>query len=115
MPFTQGVSGNPAGRPALTDEERAKREKIKRAYRTASKEALRVLYEEVLKNPCARLTDKIAAARIILDRAYGNNAVLQDMFELPEDNALTINIIKKQKGGERDGIEYDENRYSVED
>jgi len=102
MPFGKGVSGNPAGRPTLSEEDKAKREKIRKAYRVASKEALRILYEEVLKSPHSRIADKIVAARTILQYTYGSHAILEDYFAEPVDPDIQITVVTKKQRKEDD-------------
>ncbi len=70
-PFKPGQSGNPAGRPKMPKE-------VKEAFRKATPEAVKIL-KQILLNPEARDTDRLRAAEIILDRAYGKPAQAVDI------------------------------------
>lgn len=61
--FVKGSSGNAGGRTKLPDD-------LKQAFREASPMALETL-KRVLLDEDAKDSDKIRAAEIVLDRAYG--------------------------------------------
>lgn len=68
--FVKGMSGNPGGRPALGGNDKALRAAFFAAAREYSKPALDVL-AHIVGNEQARTIDRIAAANIIMDRAWG--------------------------------------------
>lgn len=68
-PFPPGVSGNPGGRPKDTDEIKAGKEMLRRSM----PEAVRAVVE-VLNNPEAKVSERLTAATIILDRVLGKAA-----------------------------------------
>lgn len=70
-PFVKGQSGNPSGRPKMPKE-------VKEAFKAASPEALKTL-KKILTDPAAKDSDRIRAAEIILDRAYGKPAQAVDI------------------------------------
>ena len=74
--FTKGNSGG--GRPAMPDD-------LKKSFKEASPKALETL-KRVLDDPGAKDSDKIRAAEIILDRAYGKptQSVDLDAHSIPQ-------------------------------
>ncbi len=65
-PFQPGQSGNPNGRPKMPKD-------LKEAFKAASPKALEIL-KKILADPAAKDSDRLRAAEIILDRAYGKPA-----------------------------------------
>lgn len=61
--WKKGESGNPNGRPKIPED-------VKEAFKNATPKAIETL-QTILDNPEARDGDKIRAAEIILDRAWG--------------------------------------------
>ena len=61
--FRPGVSGNPGGRPKMPEE-------FRQLARENSIPALQVVIS-ILKNPASANKDRLKAAEIILDRAWG--------------------------------------------
>jgi hypothetical protein len=70
-PFKPGQSGNPAGRPKMPKD-------LKEAFKAASPKALEIL-KKILADPAAKDNDRLRAAEIILDRAYGKPAQAVDI------------------------------------
>ena len=69
MPFKPGISGNPGGRPRLTETVR----QIQELAKEKSAAALDVL-EEISLDKDAPLAARASAASAILDRAWGRSA-----------------------------------------
>ena len=63
MGFEKGKSGNPAGRPRVTEE-------FKQALSKSTMEALKVI-RRVMNDPTARNFDRITAAKYVLDKSLG--------------------------------------------
>lgn len=61
--FQKGKSGNPSGRKKVPED-------IKKAFKAHSMDALTVLVS-IINDATAKDADKIRAAEVILDRAYG--------------------------------------------
>lgn len=72
MAFVEGRSGNPKGRPKMSDDEKEQREEFKRLLRTATVPALRSIIE-IANSKCSK--DRFAACRFIIEKAYGSSAV----------------------------------------
>lgn len=88
MAFEKGKSGNPNGRPKLTEE-------FKQALSESTMEALNVI-REVMNNPKARSFDRITAAKYVLDKSLGINYQLFEE-DSEDDNQITVRIIKADK------------------
>lgn len=76
--FKPGQSGNPSGRPRIPEE-------VKEAFRAASGDACRVLCD-IVNDFSAKDSDRIRAAEVILDRAWGKpvQAVDVDAKNIPQ-------------------------------
>lgn len=73
MPFTKGVSGNKSGRPKQTPEEKEERERFKELLKSATVTALANIIQ-IANDKHSR--DRFKANTYLIDKAYGNNAVL---------------------------------------
>ena len=69
MGFVKGTSGNPKGRPKMSDDEKEQREEFKALLRNATVPALQAIIE-ISQNKC-----RFNACKYILDRCFGTNAV----------------------------------------
>lgn len=92
MSFEKGKSGNPNGRPKLTEE-------FKSALSESTMEALSVI-REVMNNPKARNFDRITAAKYVLDKSLGLNYQLFDESS-EEDNEIVVRIVKADKDSKK--------------
>ena len=72
MGFVKGTSGNPKGRPKMSDDEKEQREEFKALLRNATVPALQAIIE-ISQNKCSK--DRFIACIYILDRCFGTNAV----------------------------------------
>ena len=88
MAFEKGKSGNPSGRPKLTEE-------FKNALSESTMEALDVI-REVMNNPKARNFDRVMAAKYVLDKSLGLNYQLFDE-STEEDNQIVVRIVKADR------------------
>lgn len=79
--WVKGIGGNPYGRPKMLKD-------FTLLARTKSKEAFDLVIE-VLSNPNEETKNRIKAAEIVLDRAYGKCTtdvqMIKDEVEIPED------------------------------
>jgi len=71
-PFQKGQSGNPGGRPKLENAE-----ELKAALKLHAPDAVRVL-AEVMNDPEAAASARLAAANAILDRTFGKPTQVND-------------------------------------
>lgn len=72
MSFKKGVSGNPKGRPKMSDDEKSQREEFRALLRTATVPTLQAIIE-ISQSKCNK--DRFNACKYILDRCFGTNAV----------------------------------------
>jgi hypothetical protein len=61
--FEKGKSGNPGGRPRMPDE-------VRNACQRLAKESL-VMLGKIIRDKAAKNTDRIAAAKIVIEYGYG--------------------------------------------
>lgn len=89
MAFEKGQSGNPNGRPKTTEE-------FKKLLKDNTTKALNALIK-IIDNPFGDDKDKIAASKVILDKALGQNYRLFNDEEEFEDNYIKVKIVKAKK------------------
>ena len=77
-PFQPGQSGNPSGRPKVPED-------VKAAFREHTHEALETLVR-IINSETSKDADKIRAAEIIMDRAWGKAAQSMelDLNQIPQ-------------------------------
>lgn len=96
MAFQKGVSGNKAGRPRQTPEEKEERER----FRTLLKSATVTALENIIQIANDRYSrDRFKANAYLIDKAYGNNAVFlsEDMEDI---ETIVIRVMPYQKEDE---------------
>lgn len=96
MAFQKGVSGNKAGRPRQTPEEKEERER----FRTLLKSATVTALENIIQIANDRYSrDRFKANAYLIDKAYGNNAVFlsEDMEDI---EPIVIRVMSYQKEDE---------------
>lgn len=106
MPFTKGVSGNKSGRPKQTPEEKEERERFKELLKSATVTALTNIIQ-IANDKHSR--DRFKANAYLIDKAYGNNAVLvSDGMEDIEPVQIIITPYHKEDEAEDEdwGEEY---------
>lgn len=89
MPFQKGVSGNQAGRPKQTPEQKREREHFKKLLKASTVSAL----ESIIHISQDRYNkDRFNACKYIIDKAYGANAAfLLDGTE--ETTPIVIEVV----------------------
>lgn len=97
MGFAKGTSGNPKGRPKMSDDEKEQREEFKNLLRTATVPALRSIIE-IANSKCSK--DRFNACKYILDKAYGNNAVFLSSESMENIEPVIIRVMPYHKEDE---------------
>ena len=86
MPFVKGRSGNPSGRKKQTKEEKHQKEEFLKLLKSATVPALESIIS-IAKD--SRDKNRLKACEYIIDKAYGNAALLLD----DNDQQLKIEIV----------------------
>lgn len=103
MSWQKNQSGNPKGRKRLSEEEKQQREDFVKLLKSSVPETLDILLE-IMRNENALNRDRISCARVILERAYGNEPLL--LSDEEDNNILEIRIIRgKEAPEETDGTD----------
>ncbi|GLC83025.1 hypothetical protein [Lacrimispora brassicae] len=89
MSYKKGVSGNPAGRPKLTAEQKEQREEFKELLQESTVEALQSI---ILIANDRYNKDRFNACKFIIEKAYGaNTAFLLDGTE--DTSPIVIEVV----------------------
>lgn len=86
--FEKGKSGNPAGRPKTTEEFK---KKLKEGTTDALDAILDIMENGEMEN------NRLAAAKIVLEKALGANYRLFENDGEAEDNEITVKIVNAKK------------------
>ena len=102
MAFKKGVSGNPAGRPKQTQQQKDEREHFKRLLKSSTASAL----ESIIAISQDRYNkDRFNDCKFIIEKAYGaNTAFLLDGTE--DTSPIVIEVVPRRT--EDDDDEWDE-------
>ena len=102
MAYKKGVSGNPAGRPKQTQQQKDEREHFKRLLKSSTVSAL----ESIIAISQDRYNkDRFNACKFIIEKAYGaNTAFLLDGTE--DTSPIVIEVVPRRT--EDDDDEWDE-------
>lgn len=92
MPFKPGESGNAKGRPKQSAEQKQQREEFLSLLRASTVPAIRSIIE-IASDSSNR--DCIAAAKYLVDKAYGVNAAF--LVDKSEVEPLTIRIVRSDQ------------------
>lgn len=103
MGFSKGQSGNVYGRPRMTEEQKRQKEEFKALLSASTVIALQSILE-IMKDKHHK--DRLAAAKFVLDKSYGTNAVfLADGTK--EDDSVVIRVVPYGKKCNKDEFEED--------
>ena len=91
--FEKGKSGNPAGRPKTTEE-------FKKKLKEGTTGALDVLLDMMENGEIE--SNRLAAAKVILEKALGSNYRLFENDGEVEDSEITVKIVNAKKTKENE-------------
>ena len=92
MAFKKGVSGNPAGRPKQTQQQKDEREHFKRLLKSSTASAL----ESIIAISQDRYNkDRFNACKFIIEKAYGANTAF--LLDGTEDTSPVMIVVKPHK------------------
>ena len=101
MPFEQGQSGNPKGRPKQTDKQKKEKERFTALLQGNTVSALESIID-IATSPKGK--DRFNACRYIIDKAYGSEPML---LINDDDRNITIRIVKATSKDDRTIITHD--------
>ncbi|MEG1567288.1 MAG: DUF5681 domain-containing protein [Anaerovoracaceae bacterium] len=92
MAYKKGVSGNPAGRPKQTQQQKDEREHFKRLLKSSTVSAL----ESIIAISQDRYNkDRFNACKFIIEKAYGANTAF--LLDGTEDTSPVMIVVKPHK------------------
>ncbi|RKJ74953.1 hypothetical protein D7X33_18690 [Butyricicoccus sp. 1XD8-22] len=97
MPYVKGQSGNPKGRPKLTEEQKSQKEQFKQLLKSSTVDAL----QSILQIANDRYNkDRFNACKYIIDKAFGVNTAF--LLDGEENVPVVIEVVPFRKPDEED-------------
>lgn len=97
MPYVKGQSGNPKGRPKLTEEQKSQKEQFKQLLKSSTVYAL----QSILQIANDRYNkDRFNACKYIIDKAFGVNTAF--LLDGEENVPVVIEVVPFRKPDEED-------------